>query len=157
MRLQIGNGIDNYIQQLGNLEFKASDAIGKAIYAGAKIVSDEIKKNINALPVQDGYHEYVTGIRSIQKKGLIDSFGIASARNDSGYYNVKAGFDGYNGLKSKTYPKGQSNAMIARTFEGGNSHTQKHPFVGPAVRASRDRAERKMAEVLESEIAKVMK
>ena len=71
--------------------------------------------------------------------------------------NTKLGFDGYNKQITKKYPKGQPNAMIARTFESGNSFTQKIPFIAPAVRAKREEAERKMAEVIDQTTAKIMK
>ena len=157
MRLQVGSGIANYIKQLENVESLTDQTIGKAVYAGADIVTDAIKANIQALPTDDTHPEQVTAPRTIQKKGLIDSLGIAPMRNDNGYVNVKAGFDGYNGLKTKKYPKGQPNAMIARTFESGNSFTKKHPFVGPAVRKTKDQAEMKMAQVVDDEINKIMR
>lgn len=156
MRLQVGKGMDEYLQKLGNLELRAPESIGKAVYKGADIVADAVKANINSMPVEDQFSEHITGIKSIQKIGLIKSFGIAKMRDDNGYYNVKLGFDGYNALKTKKYPQGQPNAMIARTFESGNSFTKKIPFVAPAVRATREAAEQKMAQVIDTEISKVM-
>lgn len=157
MRTQwVGKGLKEYIEQLGNLEFIAPQSIGKAIYEGADIVTDAIKKNIQAMKVSDvQYSEKITGIRSIQKQGLIDSLGIAKATTENGYRNVKIGFDGYNNLISTNYPHGQPNAMIARTFEAGNSFTQKQPFVGPAIRASRAQAEAKMANVIDDDLRKI--
>lgn len=156
MRLQVGKGMDEYLQKLGNLELRAPESIGKAIYKGADIVADAVKANINNMPVEDQYSERITGIKSIQKIGLIKSFGIAKMRDDNGYYNVKLGFDGYNALKTKKYPQGQPNAMIARTFESGNSFTKKIPFVAPAVRATKDAAELKMAQIIDAETSKIM-
>lgn len=164
MRLTVGKGLDEYLQKLGNLELRAPESIGKAIYQGAKIVADAIERNIEALPVDDSQHsEQLKGIRSIQKEGLKGrpngkggGFGISKAETTNGYRHVKLGFDGYNKLRTKKYPEGQPNAMIARTFEAGNSFTKKIPFVAPAVRATRDKAEAKMAEVIDTEITKVM-
>lgn len=156
MRLQVGKGMEEYLSKLGNLEFKAEEMCKRAVYDGAKIVADQIKANIKSLPVQDKYEDYATGIKTIQKKGLIESFGIATCRNENGYINVKAGFDGYNGLKSKKYPSGQPNAMIARTFESGNSQTKKHPFVAPAVRSTKEAAEMAMQATIEKEITQTM-
>ena len=156
MRLQVGKGMDEYLSQLGNLETSAPETIEKAVYQGASVIADAIKDNIRKLPVDDKRQDKVSTLKSIQKKGLIDSFGIAKMRNDNGYVNVKAGFDGYNGLKSKKYPKGQPNAMIARTFEAGNSFTKKIPFVGPAVRTSREKAEMAMQATIDKEVKKIM-
>lgn len=158
MKLTIGKGIDNYTAELQNLSVSAPRVVGRAIYEGAKIVADEIKKNINNLPVDD--RSYVEGTRdgptTLQKKALYSSFGIAALRNDNGFMNVKAGFDGYNKVETTRWPNGQPNAMIARSIEAGSSTIKKHPFVAPAVRATREKAERKMAEVLDSEIKKSM-
>lgn len=156
MKLTVGKGMDEYLKKLGNLEVRSEDTCKRAVYDGAKIVADRIKANIEALPVQEKYEDYATGIKSIQKKGLIDSFGIATCRNDNGYINVKAGFDGYNGLKTKKYPSGQPNAMIARTFESGNSETRKHPFVAPAVRATKEKAEMAMQATIDKELMLIM-
>lgn len=157
MRLQVGKDIDNYIDKLSNLEFTAPNAIGKAVYQGANIVADAIKANIKEMPVDDTRHaEKLNGIRSVQKEGLLYSFGIARLKDDNGFYNVKVGFDGYNKLKTKKYPQGQPNAMIARTFESGNSFTKKQPFIAPAIRATKDIAEAKMAQVIDEETSKIM-
>ena len=156
MKITVGTGINEYLAQLGNLETMAPQSMGKAIYEGADIVADAIKKGIQSMRVDDSpYSERVTGIRSIQKEGLLNSLGIAKAATDNGYRNVKIGFDGYNKLTSQKYPQGQPNAMIARTFEAGNSFTQKQPFVGPAVRASRAQAETKMANVIDDDLRRI--
>lgn len=157
MRFQVGKGMDEYLSKLGNLEMTAPLAIGRAVYDGAKVVADAVKQNIEALPVDDSPHsERVTGPKSIQKEGLKHGFGISRSEYTNGYKHVKLGFSGYNKLKSKKYPNGQPNAMIARTFEGGNSFTKKTPFVSPAVRSSRDRAEAAMEHTIDAEINKVM-
>ena len=164
MRFQVGKGMDEYLSKLGNLEMTAPVAIGQAIYHGAEVVADAIERNIEALPVDDSQHsEQLKGIRSIQKEGLKGrpngkggGFGISKADTTNGYRHVKLGFHGNNKLITKKYPHGQPNAMIARTIEGGNSFTRKHPFVGPAVRASRDQAEATMAKVIDAEINKAM-
>ena len=62
-------------------------------------------------------------------------------QNENGYINVKLGFDGYNSVKTKKYPKGQPNALIARVTESGSSYRTKTPFIRPAVRATKKAAE----------------
>lgn len=160
MKLTVGKGIDNYISELERISNATDDMIGKAVYAGADIIADEIRRNIENLPSVDTAGTSaakVTGLRTIQKKGLLDGLGIAKKQTDMGYVHVKVGFDGYNGLKTSQYPKGQPNAMIARTFESGNSFTKKMPFVAPAVRDKREAAERKMADVIDTEVSKYIK
>lgn len=159
MRLEVGKGMNEYLRRLENLYGASEETCGRAIYAGADIVSDAIKQNLEGIPIDEGRgsdgHK-LQGLKKIQKIGLQKAFGIARMRNDNGYLNVKAGFDGYNLLKTKKYPQGQPNPMIARTIESGNSFTQKHPFVAPAIRETKERAERKMAEVIDTEADKIM-
>ena len=61
-------------------------------------------------------------------------------QNDNGFLNVKIGFDGYNNVRTRTYPKGQPNALIARATESGSSVRKKTPFIRPAVNASKKQA-----------------
>lgn len=154
MGFTVGKGIDKYIKMLGNLENDAPEAMGHAIYEGAKIVADEIHASIQSLPVGEPRQGKVT---RPQKAGLLEGLGIASQRNDSGFWNVKIGMDGYNSTVNKHFPKGQPNAMIARSLEKGSSKYPKHPFIAPAVRRSRARAEQKMAMVIDERVYAIMK
>ena len=153
-RWTVGNGIENYIKNLEDLEFGADEMAKKAVYEGAKIVTDAIRANIQALPVGSPREGKVT---QKQKAGLLEGLGIAGFRNDGSFINVKVGEDGYNAEVSRKHPKGQANAMIARAMESGSSFAPKRPFVGPAVRRTKDTAERAIAEKLDDEIKKVMK
>lgn len=154
-------GLNEYVKKLNNLQSMSREVAGKAIYAGADLMADAVRKNIDALPVVDfrkkgSSQNLIDGVTSAQKKGLQDGFGITPMKEENGYYNVKLGFDGYNTAKSKKNPKGQANQMIARAVESGTSFRKKHPFVSPAVKATRSQAEKKMQEVLEAEIQKLM-
>lgn len=153
-------GLEEYELRISRLGKNTEKIAGAAIYEGTKIVTDQIAKNIKALPIVDGYgtpeDKLPGGVTTIQKGGLLDGLGIATMQNDAGYLNVKIGFDGYNAMKTSKYPQGQPNQLVARGVESGTSWKQKHPFVRPAINASRKRAEAKMAEVLDEEIKKTM-
>lgn len=140
--------MDKYLSQLQNLEFQTDEMIGNAIYKGADIVADAIKANIQNLPS--------SACTETEKAGLLSGFGIAKMQDENGYFNVKAGFDGYNEDVTKRYPRGKPNSMIARSIEGGTSWKPKHPFIGPAVRATKDQAEQVMAEEIEKQIKSTM-
>ena len=152
-------GVDAYITELNRLEGATEEIIGKTIYKGAGVVADAIKANIRALPIAQGVMgtegKKLNGITAAQKTGLINGFGISPMRNQSGQYDVKIGFDGYNRTFTKQYPNGQPNVVVARSIEAGTSFRQKHPFVAPAVRATKGQAEAIMKETLEAEIRKV--
>lgn len=147
-KFQVGPGVDKYLSQLQNLEFQTDEMIGNAIYKGADIVADAIKANIQNLPS--------SACTETEKAGLLSGFGIAKMQDENGYFNVKAGFDGYNEDATKRYPRGKPNSMIARSIEGGTSWKPKHPFIGPAVRATKDQAEQAMAEEIEKQIKSTM-
>ena len=72
------------------------------------------------------------------------------------YRHVKLGFDGYNKQRTKKYPKGQPNSVIARSINSGSTWRKKNPFIDRATRSSKAACEDKMAQIIESEIKKVM-
>ena len=150
--------LDRYLASLEKLT-DAREYIGEAIYAGADIVADEVRSQIQALPVAQKFAkegEKLNTITSVQKKGLLDGFGIARMKKDGDYYNVKLGFAGYNGQKSHQYKNGQPNSVIARSVCSGTSFRQKNDFVGRAVRGTKSSAERKMEEKLDEAIKKLL-
>ena len=167
-KLAVGNGLDNYIDELNKLAINTSEVLGKSIYVGADIVADEVRKNIEKIPVSNSprrgtQSDPIDTITSAQKTGLLQGFGISGMATRDGITNVKLGFEGYNSqvattsVKAKWTDKRQANIMIARSVEGGTSFRKKHPFVAPAVRATRKKAEAAMAEQLDKEIKAAMK
>lgn len=161
MAMFVFKGLDEYVLRLSKLEKMTKEVAGKAIYAGADVMADAIRKNIDSIPVVDfrkrgSSDSLLRGITSLQKKGLQDGFGITPMKEENGFYNVKIGFDGYNKVKSDKHPAGQPNQMIARAVESGTTFRAKHPFVSPAVKATKAVAEQEMAAVLNEEIEKIM-
>lgn len=152
----------DYELMLGKIGDASKDICGAAIYEGAKIIADEVKANLNSLNVttdelamlkaKKGEPTYIT---QRAKEGLIKSFGVTPmSQDDSGIYNVKLGFDGYNDVKTKKWPKGQPNQLIARACESGSSAMIKQPFFREAVQKTKKKAESRMAEVLDEKIKK---
>ena len=167
-KLAVGNGLDKYVEELNKLVKNTSQVLGKSIYVGAGIVADEVRKNLEKIPVSNSSRrgtqsDPIDTITSAQKTGLLQGFGISGLSTRDGITNVKLGFEGYNSqvattsVKAKWTDKRQANIMIARSVEGGTSFRRKHPFVAPAVRATRKKAEAAMAEQLDKEIKAAMK
>lgn len=150
-KLTVGNGLTEYIAQLQ----KVADVdayLGKAVYEGASVVNDAVESALQALPVDDSYgnkSQKRNGLRTIEKEGLIKSYGIAKMQKDNGYWNVKLGFDGYNKL-------GKANAMIARSVISGTSFMQKNDFMIKAVRSSKSAAEEAMKTKIDQEISNII-
>ena len=129
---------DDYAAKLSALGARSGEAAKKAIYAGAGIVADRIRANLRSVVSGEG-----TG-------ALEASLGITPMREDNGGWNVKIGFDGYDS-------KGVPNQLKARALESGTSRGEgKHPFVRPAVNASRGAALAAMKAVIDEETRKIM-
>ena len=161
-RLQI-KGIDEYALKLSRLGDNVKSVGGEAIYSAADLVADQIRANINGLRTVSEIENiiaYKSGKKSQlsakQKQGLLDSLGITKLRNDEGFMNVKIGFDGYNSIKTKKYPKGQPNQLIARVTENGSSYMDKTPFIRPAVTKTRKPAQEAMQQVIDKRAAEIM-
>lgn len=164
-------GIDRYLQKLERLNKNTDSVCKQTVYAGAKVVGDAIVAAIDAMPVQeppenqayfflsDAAREsgtLITGVSEAQKQGLREGFGIAQMAHEDNSWNTKIGFDGYNSVKTKTYPKGQPNTLIARSVEGGTSIQQKTPFIAPAVRQARKAAQKAMEETMAEKVQEIM-
>ncbi len=151
-------GIDTYIKKLNKMQAVTKDAIiGRTTYAGAAIVADKVRAAIQSLPEGKESDADTGAVTPAQKRGLLDGFGISPMETEDGFTNVKLGFDGYNSVKTKKYPNGQPNVLIARAVNSGTSFRKKTKFVDKAVTASRKSAERAMDETCNREIEKIMK
>ena len=152
----------DYELMLGKIGDASKDICGAAIYEGAKIIADEAKANLESLKtvsdadaIQAAKKEEATYLTIRAKIGLMKSFGVTPmSQDESGIYNVKLGFDGYNDVKTKRWPKGQPNQLIARACESGSSAMIKQPFFREAVQKTKKKAESRMAEVLDEKIKK---
>lgn len=158
------SGMEAYERLISKLLDDTSATCQAAVYEGAKVVADEVRNSIEGLTAKAdktaiiAYREKTPGhLVETQKQGLLDSFGISPMQNDNGYINVKLGFDGYNEIKTRTYPNGQPNTMIARAVEGGTSFMQKQPFVRPAVKRSEKKAVEAMQKSIDTTLTKQMK
>lgn len=155
------SGIDNYISQLNKLQQSTKDGVvGKTVYAGAEVVADSVRRAIQALPVGDGRAQgggLVDTVTLPQKAGLLDGFGISRMKDDDGFVNVKLGFDGYNSTRTEKYPRGQPNALIARSVNSGTTFRKKTKFVDKAVNSAKKAAEAAMDAACSRAIEKIMK
>lgn len=151
--------LEKYEANLLSLYTLSRTMIGEAIFDGAGVVADAVKASIETIPVDNRYatgNATLYGISEEQKQGLREGFGIAPMRNDNGYMHVKLGFDGYNSVRTKKYPNGQPNSLIARSVNTGTSFRQRFPFIDNAANQSRSAAEQKMIRKFEDSVNKVM-
>ena len=159
--ISLNNG-DDYLMKLSRLEATAKDEIcGKAIYGAAALVADAIRAELQSMPTDESWgttESPNSGPRKKQVAGLEQSLGIAKMEDDgSGYLNVKIGFDGYNDIKTKRWPNGQPNNMVARSIGRGTSFMNGNAFVKRAVAKTRKQALSTMQKSVEESIEKIMK
>ncbi len=134
--------------------FDDVETLNNLVYQGAKIVADEIRKKLAALP-EDEFRklkpgEKFRGVPRSVKDDLLSAFGLAPIESDkNGFRNTKAGFDGYGSHPTPKYPRGVPNQLVARAVESGSSVRQKTPFVRPAVRKARKMAIEKMEKTMD--------
>lgn len=155
-------GMEEYLRLL-DLNYKQLERIcGRSVYPGAGYAYKECKKRVQALRTDDSYIKFSMqygrnrrGITTRQKKGLIESLGIASLRHVGGAFDVKLGFDGYNDVVSKRWPNGQPNAMIARSVNKGTSFMEAQPFMDQTVEAIRHTVENKIETQFYKELQKL--
>lgn len=152
-------GMEDYVAYVERLTENGEEILGEAVYEMAKVVADQVRSNIEALPTVTNaaniamYKRGCSKLSDEEKKGMLDSFGVSAMQNYNGYINVKLGFDGYNSVKTQKYPNGQPNALIARVTESGSSYREKTPFIRPAVRATKKTAEQAAQAKIDERIA----
>ena len=144
--------VDNFLKDLDTRSKEFKDMAGASLYQGAKIMADELRERIKALPERPRSAkkgEMLRGVTKQQKQALLDHMGIAKMQNIDGSYNLKIGFYGYDDDVTKAYPKGHPISMIARSVESGTSFLQKTPFIRPTYQSAHAEAEKAMQSELE--------
>lgn len=156
-------GMETYIQQIRTIEDPAK-VCRAAVKAGAGVIADGIRQELQSevLAVSDKtalaayQHKFPMYCSESQKKGLLKGLGITKIHVKRGIYEAKVGFDGYNDVKTKLWPEGQPNALIAQSVESGRTWMIKQPFVRPTVKrlentalvAMKQAADKKLEEIL---------
>ena len=131
---------------------------GRSIHPGGKIMADGIRAEAETIRVDDDTHRHKhTGPTSKQKSALLapGSYGIAKIRHVRHGWNVKVGWQGYNDVLTKKYPRGQANAMIARSVNAGTTFMKKQPFVNRAIRKYERATVQAISDQFDEEIEKI--
>ncbi len=161
-------GLEDFINLCIFTDAQLTKVIGRSIHPGAKIMANAIKQSINGIQVDDSkgshhykdedgktHNRYRTGPTTEQKQALIESFGIAAIKRTRYGWNVKAGWDGYNNIVTEKYPKGQPNAMIARSVNTGSSFMLPQHFLDRAVQGAEATTVQAIADQFDIELDKI--
>ena len=162
MARYVVRGVEEYALKLSRLAEKSNEISKKALYAAAAVITDRIRSNIKALPVVPDYvlgtkDKPIEGVTEAQKAGLLKGLGFSPAMQDKkGIVNVQIGYEGYNSVNTRKYPKGQPNLRIARSVESGTTFRKKTPFVRPAVEDTKSAAIAALNKVIDDEYERIM-
>ena len=153
-----GDDFGRRLERLGRADITGS--IRKAVARGAAPVADAIRNSLNGLQTVKDIHlakgQKLHGLQEREKKDLQKSLGITPVKTDrQGFTHVKVGFDGYGSHPTRAYPQGVPNQLVAAATESGSSVRQKHPFVRPAVKKTRDEAIRVMDESVSRDMEEI--
>lgn len=140
-------GIEAYTRQLEQMGREAPKICNQALYAGAKILADTVQTEIDAIPRMDPR----------DRRGLHEGLGIAHFWEQNGATVTKIGWEGYNSWRTKRWPRGKPNAMIARAQIRGTSWITPNRFTARAVRKARERCIQAMRRRFDSEMEETMK
>ena len=134
-----------------------------AIFDGADIAITAVKKQINEL---DRVPDVVAIncwkksspclISVSQKNGLRESIGISRMKVKGKIISNRVGFDGYNDVKTRRWPNGQPNVMIAASCEHGSSAMLEQPFIRTAYYLSKSAVQRAMVKTATDQITKIL-
>lgn len=150
VKAEVGGDINSFIGDLENYKDHIEEISRRAIYDGAKVLADQIRKSIEKLDTSGRTKDY-------EVDGLLDGLGVTPMKQNSQRIDAKIGMHGYNKHKTTKYPQGQPNAMIARSIESGTSFRRAQPFIAPTVSRYKDQAEHAMSEEFDRQTRKYMK
>lgn len=138
------DGMDDVFAQLKAIGGSIENVQKVAVYTGMAVIRDEVVRQIQALPVQNGYIEKKDLPRHVitdrEQDQLIKHIGIAHMDNKNGTVSTRISFDGYTDIRTKAYPRGLPAVMVARSINSGSSVRTKIPFMRQAQAAAKNKA-----------------
>lgn len=121
---------DDFALKISKLETDIDDVAKEAIFEGAKIAADQVRKNLESVLSGNSTGE------------MAESFGITPISRTYGEWSAHVGFDGYD---EQMMP----NQFKARIMESGTALRRKKPFVRPAMNQTKKQVQEKMKSVIE--------
>ncbi len=152
-------GLNETLKMLESIERNTDEILEDVLREGAMIATDEMRSQISKLRTSDEY-EGGNGKRYAKKsdvQGLLDSLGFAPVRFNNSVVDSNIGFDGYNNDRTKKYPKGHANRMIANAINRGTSFMIAQPFINRTKKAAEAKCNEVMQKKLDEEIQKLTK
>ena len=141
--------LEDYMKLLEGLADNPIPFMKQTTYAGAAVMADGIRKEIQATPTHSNAKD---GMTEEEKEALLKGLGVSKFDISDGV-NVKIGFAGYGDHPTKKWPRGVPIPLTARSLIGGTSWRVKDDFMGRAIRKNKDKTIKEM----EQEADKLLK
>ena len=151
------DGMAEISETLTQMEERAPGVAAKALYEGAGIMADEIKKKAKQIKTGPGVTKQDARYATPEEKEIVlqASAGIAKFRKNGTEVDTSVGFRnaGYALLKGRTVPI----PKIVNSINSGTSFMHKQPFVRKAASGGGKKAMAAMKEVIETEFEAMTK
>lgn len=138
-------GLAEYEKELQTILRDVPKLVNASLYDGAAVLADAVQNEIAGL----------TELTPEARQGLHNGLGIARFWSEKGSTVTKIGFTGYNQKKTKRWPSGQPNAMIARSLIRGTSWMRANRFTNRAAKKARERCIGAMQTRFDIELQKI--
>lgn len=151
-------GLNETIKMFESLTKNTDEIFEESLRDGGGVVTDIMRAEVSALKTGDVYSDGKQKKRYARPKevqGLLDSLGYTPVHNDNDKFDIKSGFDGYNSIVTKKYPKGHANQMVANAINKGTSFMQAQPFINKTRRKAQSDAVDAIEKRLDLEIRKL--
>ena len=154
-------GGDEFSALLSNLAGDQVIPVMKAAcYAGAGVLADALKSEIQSLPEQDGYMpkgKKRNVIGKHDKRMMQERLGVSHIEATGDKADVVVSFSGYNNRPTKKYPQGVPIPLIARSIESGSSVREKNPFIRRAFNSAKSSALQKAIDAGQQKLNEIIK
>ena len=139
--------LEAYKDQIGEITKAVPKMINSSLHEGAAVLADAVQAEVQGLKQ----------LTPEARQGLHDGLGIAHFWQENGSTVTKIGWTGYNRKRTKRWPRGQPNVMIARTTVRGTSWMRADRFTNRAVKKCRQKAINIMETQFDVELQKHIK
>lgn len=159
-RMQV-QGMDEVNAMLGRLGGKGTAIAKAAMYEGAREITDEIGAEIARMKESEPGKPRETqkiyrSLTALERRDLEKGLGIAKFRREGDEIMTVIGFAGYGSRKTKTYPSGLPNALLARAIAKPSALRRGRKFTRIALKRKESAAVGAMAKKADEMIEKII-
>lgn len=151
------DGMTEINEMLSQMEQQASEVAAKALYIGAGIMADEIRKEAGNIKTGQGADRESARYATEEEKQIVleAAAGIAKFRKSDDSVDTSVGFRnaGYAELHGRSVPI----PKIVNAINSGTSFMHKQPFIRKAKNSGGKKATKAMQEAIEAEFEAVIK